>query len=103
MRISAFTACYVGELREITARNSINAIKAFITPLSFQTVEWEGPRLRVFHEDCVTRNWGGDAVVDHELGTGEGFRTKFAKAMGLSLQWGQDEAMLLERCLGEEV
>ncbi|KAH3964687.1 hypothetical protein HBI70_088520 [Parastagonospora nodorum] len=103
MQPVAFTARYLSELRELTARNPIDAAKAFITPLSLETVEWEGPRLGVFLEDCVIRNWGGDAVVDHELGTGEMFRTKFAKAMAFSLQWRHDGAMLLERCLGEEV
>lgn len=68
---------------------SVNAPKAIATPLMFQTVEWEGSKLRVFLEDCVIRNWGDDAEADHELAewsqefcTSERFLTKFARAMG---------------------
>jgi len=87
---------------------SVNPPRAIVTPLMFQTVKWADSKLRVFLEDCVIRNWGDDAVVDHELaewsqelGTSERFRGKFARAMGLSLEKRQQEPMALGQYLGK--
>ncbi|KAF1850396.1 uncharacterized protein K460DRAFT_390910 [Cucurbitaria berberidis CBS 394.84] len=67
------------------------------------------PKVALFFEEMVIRNWGDTSVVDHTreewsllIVKHESFRVKFMKGMAVSLEKRREEPMKLEHYLIEE-
>jgi hypothetical protein len=85
-----------------------NAPKATITP-DMVGYHANHPNLELFLEDLVIQNWGDLTVLDSDLddwvdmlGLDHGFRSKFAKAMGIPLHVRQQQPLKLEKYLVKE-